>query len=184
MNHPAHLLRLFTQAPKAFWRFDIDFSLDAAVRMAEFAQTAGIQGRFYVMATSSFYNPFSLPGIRALHQIKAHGHRLGMHVDERYGNETPGDLSPAFTAVIRATELFEAIPGPRLVEPSLVSFHMPTPAVLWRNFVAFDNAYAREWEGRYLSDARREWGPDKEALVTNTTQINLHPEHWFGWDSP
>jgi hypothetical protein len=59
-----YLLRLMTGAPKAFWRFDCDMSLNAAARMARFAQVAGLRAIFFVMAVGEFYNPFA-PSSRA-----------------------------------------------------------------------------------------------------------------------
>lgn len=171
-----HLLSLFTRAPRAHWRFDVDFSLDAAVRMAEFAETAGVKGTFYILGTGSAYNPFSLAGVRAIEQIAAHGHRVGMHVDERDGPN-------AYVAAGRARDLF-ARRFDGVMDVRLVSFHMPTEHVLWRDFVLLESAYASRWKGHYVSDSRREWDADKEArLVANGgegIQCNLHPAHWFG----
>lgn len=163
------LLRLLTSAPKAFWRFDIDISLDAAARMARFAQVAGVRGTFYVMATSEFYNPFSGPGANAISAIHQAGHRLGAHVDYRNGSVE--------RLVHRDRAMLEAFfPG---VFSDAVSFHMPPKAVLWRDYEAFDSAYAARWEGRYVSDSRREWNAEKETRVTNESQVALHAEHWF-----
>lgn len=168
---PERLLRLFTTAPKAFWRFDVDVSLARAVDMAQLAQIAGIRGVFYVMCRSPFYNPFSSTGLAALEAIHAANQRVGLHIDYR-GGDVLGVVN---------TDQDLARRGARrgLFYTELVSFHMPPPDVLWRDFYGFHNAYGTEWEGRYLSDSRREWGPDKEARVTNDMQIALHAEHWF-----
>lgn len=163
-----HLLRLFTRAPRAFWRFDVDVSLEAAAKMARFAELAGVRGTFYVMARGEFYNPFSRAGAQAISAIHNAGHRLGVHVDYR-----GGDVSGKRERLLLATAY------PLLVDTSLVSYHMPGPEVLWRDFDGFENAYAARWEGRYVSDARREWDADKEARVGDDMQIALHPEHWF-----
>lgn len=162
------LLRLFTKAPKAFWRFDIDLSLERAADMARLAQIAGITGTFYVMCRSPFYNPASRPGLRALREIDAAGQRLGLHVDYR-----EGDVEQAVWEDVKlAMDWLYADPMP-------VSFHMPPATVLWRDFDGFDNAYASRWKGHYVSDSRREWTPEKEARVSDNMQICLHPEHWF-----
>jgi hypothetical protein len=60
-----------------------------------------------------------------------------------------------------------------------VSFTCRRPASSGVTSTEFDNAYASRWEGRYLSDSRRAFGPLKEATVTDDMQINLHAEHWF-----
>jgi hypothetical protein len=162
------LLRLYTTAPGAFWRHDVDVSLEAAAKMARFAQLAGVQATFYVMPRGEFYNPFSRAGEDALQTIHECGHRIGIHVDYRNGG--------VHQAVARDQNLMLSL---RYVNFDLVSFHMPPPEVLWRDFAGFENAYASQWEGRYLSDARREWDDTKEQRVSDDMQIALHPEHWF-----
>ncbi len=166
-----HLLRLFTSAPGAFWRHDIDVSLSAAAKMARFAKLAGVQCTFYLMARSEFYNPFSDEGEDAVAEIIEAGHRIGLHVDYRSGSVTE--------AVDRDRLLMIAGGYSDVVDPLLVSFHMPPRRVLWSDFPGFTNAYASEWEGRYVSDSRRQWTEEKTALVGDGMQINLHAEHWF-----
>lgn len=165
-----HLLNLFTKAPAAFWRFDVDVSLEAAAKMGRFAQLAGARGTFYIMARGEFYNPFSPAGARAVSAIHNTGHGLGLHVDYR-----AGDVNDT---VARDTALLDrAYPG--LFDLAAVSFHMPPPEVLWHDFYGFVNAYGSQWEGRYVSDSRREWNAAKDAQVNDDMQIALHSEHWF-----
>lgn len=162
------LLDLFTSAPNAFWRHDVDISLQAAVRMARFAQVAGVKSTFYLNPRSDFYNLFSREAQRAIFTIRSAGHRIGLHCD----------LAPHICGVewmverdlklLRADGLvLGAVPG--------VSFHMPDDRVLWRDFTGFESAYASKWEGRYVSDSRRR---PITVEVTDDMQVNLHPEHW------
>jgi hypothetical protein len=181
------LLSLLTKAPNAFWRFDVDVSLEAAAKMARFAQMAGVRGTFYVMLRGEFYNPFSRQGQRAVSELVGAGHRVGLHVDyRRYRGPTPPAFwSPAvITESVHQTVRHEKqlLNGSRLIsliDPASVSFHMPTSDVLWTDFSEFDSAYAPEWKGRYVSDSRREWSDEKEAQITDQHQVCLHPEHWF-----
>lgn len=167
---PERLLRLFTSAPNAFWRSDVDVSLSAAEMMARFAQVAGVRFTFYLMPRSDFYNLFSREGQNAVDAIVWAGHHLGVHVDYRSGSVTE--------SVRRDRELVETdFPG---VFSDAVSFHIPPARVLWADFSGFESAYGSKWEGRYLSDSRGAFGPEKEAHVSDDMQINLHPEHWFG----
>lgn len=173
---PARLLRLYVSAPFAFWRHDVDVSLEAAARMARFARLAGRRCTFAVMARSEFYNPFSAVGERALFEIADAGHRLVPHVDCRDGD--------ARECVDADAALWHAA-FPNLFDLGFVVFHMPSQDVLWRDFTSFgfDHAHAPEWEGRYVSDSRREWTPEKEALLERDggagMQVALHPEHWL-----
>jgi hypothetical protein len=166
------LLLLYTKAPQALWRHDVDVSLDAAARMARFAQLAGVKTTFCVMARGEFYNPFYGAGERALTEIVDAGQRICMHVDYR------GDGDPR-VAVERDWALWTlAYPG--LIDDSFLAFHMPPLNVIWKDFEGFDHAHSSQWEGCYVSDSRREWSIEKEARVVNGMQIALHPEYWFG----
>jgi len=163
------LMRLFCTAPNAFWRHDVDVSLSAAAGMARFAELAGVKATFYLWPRSPYYNLFSLDGHRTIDTILEHGHQLGTHVDYRTGNVRD--------TVQRDRDLLEAA-YPDLFTDH-VSFHMPPDRVLWADYPGFDSAYGSKWEGRYLADSRREFGPEKEALITDDHQVNLHPEHWL-----
>jgi hypothetical protein len=172
MTSRERLLRLFTQAPNAFWRFDVDLSLERALDMAQVCEIAGIRGTFYVMLRSPFYNLFSPEGRMVLERLEEYGQNVGLHVDHR---------EPACPKQqVREDQLLALHGGLYPVNPRLVSFHMPPPGVMWRDFVAFENAYASRWRDRYLSDSRHEWSPEKESAVSDSMQVNLHPEHWFG----
>jgi hypothetical protein len=162
------LLRLFTKAPGAYWRHDVDVSLSAAVKMARFAQVAGVQSTFFLNPRCDFYNLFSREGEQAKRAILDAGHRIGLHCDYRNGSIEE--------AVRRDWNLMSA---DEPLDTDAVSFHMPPTCVLWVDFDWFDSAYASKWQDRYLSDSRREFGPGKENLISDDLQICLHPEHWF-----
>ena len=165
------LLRLLTGAPKAFWRCDVDLSLSAAVKMARFMQVAGVSATFYLNPRCDFYNLFSREGEATVDAIKDAGHRLGLHCDYR-GKGYVDVFVDADLALIGAMYPSETF-------ARRVSFHMPPETVLWRDFHWFENAYASEWEGRYVSDSRGVFTAEQEARVSDDMQINLHPEHWF-----
>lgn len=158
------LLALFASAPAAFWRHDVDLDLDAAVKMARFAQVAGVCSTFYLNPRADFYNLFSRQGADTIAAIREAGHHIGLHCDYRGGDVADcvgGDL---------------ALLGMAGVVTRKVSFHMPPGDVLWRDFDTFENAYAARWQGRYLADSR---GRELERPPTNEDQINLHPEWYF-----
>lgn len=160
------LLALFTQAPDAFWRHDVDVSLAAARKMAEMAQIGGVVSTFYLNPRSSFYNLFSGEGRATVRHILAAGHRVGVHVDP---------IGDPEESALNDLQLVSSWYG-EITFGRRVSFHMPNSLVLWRDFGHFENAYASKWEGRYLADSR---GKPLNGNVTNDMQINLHPEHWF-----
>lgn len=163
------LLELFRAAPEAFWRHDVDIDLFAAVKMARFAQVAGISSTFYLNPRSDFYNLFSWQGKVAIDAIRDAGHDIGLHCDYREGSVRARVLDDLAL-------LSHPCGGLGLPFGSKVSFHMPSDEVLWRDFDFCDNAYASKWKGHYLADSR---GRDLPRSPTNEDQINLHPEWWF-----
>jgi hypothetical protein len=168
------LLRLYVSAPDAFWRHDVDLSLEAAVKMARFAQMAGVKCTFAIMARNEFYNPFSFAGRDALAAISGAGHRLIPHVHYLPGVHGGNPGAAVYPEVALWRTAYD-----HLVDTNLVSFHMPPRRVIWKDFDGFLHCHSSEWEGRYVSDSRREWTAQKEARVANDMQIALHPEHWF-----
>lgn len=173
------LLRLYTEAPQAFWRHDVDVSLEAAVKMARFAELAGVKTTFAIMARGEFYNPFSHVGRGQLNEIRDCGHRLIPHVHYR------ADGSASIYESVEEDLSLWAHECPGMFDLSLVCFHMPPRVVLWQRYSgqgdhpAFEHAHGPQWLGKYISDSRREWTEEKEAQVGNDMQIALHPEHWF-----
>ena len=155
------LLRLLGSVPDAFWRFDVDVSLEAARRMGELVQTAGVKATFCVMLRSQLYNPFSGDGRHVVEELRSRGHRVAPHCLALA--HVPQDLA-----------LFDLV-FPRR-EPPFVSFHMTGPGVLWRDFPGFDHGHASRWKNHYLSDSRGEplsRGPSPQD------QVALHAEWWM-----
>jgi hypothetical protein len=152
---PERLLLLYTRAPGAAWRHDVDVSLTAASRMARFAQLSGAQCTFAVMARSEFYNPFSAEGEQALREIREAGHTLVPHVHFKQ------DGSDSIYETVDADRSLWENAYTGWFNLNFVSFHMPPRDLLWRDFNGFDHAHASRWRGKYLSDSRREWTPEK-----------------------
>lgn len=172
------LLSLFTSRPDAFWRHDVDVSMDAARMMARFAQLAGVSSTFYIMPRAEFYNPFSSEGAFLIEHIVKCGHRLGVHCDFR---GTTDKNSPAIAASIAAYGDWRLLDNayPDVFEEK-VSFHMPPPEILWVDLPGpMENAYGVRWKDRYLSDSRGILGNEDVLALEGPVQVNLHPEHWF-----
>lgn len=137
-----------------FVRHDVDVSLNAAYRMAEWEQAQGIRSTFYLMATSPFYtwqDALNLAG-----DLRQLGHEIGLHIDARLTTVPPVYGLP-------------------------FSYHCPTPDLLWRDAPAAKNAYALTWKGRYYSDSRGcfRFGDPENHPGPWPIQVNLHSEHWF-----
>lgn len=76
---------LFTDYPTAdrfiYLRHDVDRSLEKALAMARFENTLGIKSTYFVRVHSRYYNCFSFPGLKALREIMAMGHEIGLHTE-------------------------------------------------------------------------------------------------------
>lgn len=152
---------LLKRFPGAFWRHDVDFSLEAALKMAHFEAERGVRATYYLflgLNECPFYS--HLDAMRAERELIELGHSIGLHVDERKLYPEWRDLFP-----LRGK----------------VSFHCPTQEVLWRDFETFENAYASTWRNRYYSDSGGKFrlGDPEDYTGPLPPQVNLHAEWWF-----
>jgi hypothetical protein len=84
----------FDQPPapgRIFLRHDVDLTLDAALVMANLETALGITSTYLLMTESLFYNLASPEGRRAIDELRALEHRVGLHavypravIDERF----------------------------------------------------------------------------------------------------
>lgn len=156
------LRSLLESAPAGtFFRHDVDVSLPAALAMAELEAELGVSATYYLMTTSLFYTP--VEAIVAARELFRLGHRFGIHLD------------------LDETDLRDLLDGSWAGVP--VSFHHPPQYVLWRDFDGlFENAFAKRWQGRYLSDSRGVFlhgDPEDRFAEPGPWQLCLHPEWWF-----
>lgn len=144
-----------------FWRHDVDLSLSAALKMAEFEAERGISAHYYlfIQGESPLYSVSEAANCSI--QLRKLGHTVGQHVDER-------DLPTNFRPHSLCRE---------------ISFHCPTEKVLWKKIPGISSAYEPQWMGRYFadSDGSFKYGDPEPYLqsVPHPVQINLHPEWWF-----
>lgn len=64
-----------------YLRHDVDFSLDHAVRMADWEHTNGFHSTFYILMHSEHYNPLSAKNMFKIKYIHGLGHEIGWHID-------------------------------------------------------------------------------------------------------
>lgn len=143
---------------RAFVRHDIDVSLDCALQMARWESRREIHATYYLMSTSPFYTATEASELAPV--LQSLGHQVGFHWDPRQ-------------------------PFPRsyrqLDGTMLVSFHCPDEHLLWRDYAAFDSAYAARWKNSYYADSRGRFthGDPEDHKGPWPVQVNLHPEWWF-----
>jgi hypothetical protein len=164
-------------------RHDVDFSLAAAVAMAEQEAALGLAATYFVLLRTEFYNPMSGPGLEALRRLRALGHAVGLHFDAALY----GDAEDLDAAAGRECGLLETVLG---AEVPLVSLHRPGASglVTTARLGGRLNAYGRRYcaPDRYCSDSRGRWAhghPFAHAAIRagRALQLLIHP---FWWQAP
>lgn len=172
-DRPATAERVF------YLRHDVDVSPLMARAMGRSAAAAGVAASFFFLVNGETYDVFSEQTREIIRELRAAGHAVGLHIDQRVFGDTD-------EGVATTVAWFD-----RFVEPidHVVSFHRPDPAVLGRSYPSVVNAYAPEFfgAGRYFSDSRRNaafWVPLTEALAAGVPQLQLllHPCWWYAVD--
>lgn len=166
----------------AVWRHDVDFSPQAAVKIAIIEAERGVAATYYFNLRSSFYNLFESKTMLAVSAIAAMGHEIGLHFDgSAHSVDSVQRLEVALTA---ESDTFASLLGLRLRS---FSFHNPGPLV--RDFQApmyagLVNAYGSSvMNGRaYCSDSNGVWRYDdlQTFLMKDYERICVltHPGWW------
>ena len=168
------------ERPFILLRHDVDFSLDAALRMARVEADLGVPSTYLVLP-HAHYNPFGPPGFAQLREIVALGHRLGLHYDLGFYASNGLD---ATETIRREAAVLEGRFGTRV---SLVAEHNPGRATrpdgleLGPLQDAYSPAFTREI--KYLSDSCQFWregcfcgflDPERHPRL----QVLVHPIWW------
>lgn len=150
-------------------RHDVDLSLEAAVRMAEFEHEHGIASTYFVMSQSIFYNLAAPAAREAVDRIRLLGHRIGHH--PLYPDPDP---AVAFSC-----------------DP-VMAWHNPEPAYMASPVPGWTNAMEQRWTGplggedpppNYRSDSNHQWrhGSPRESIAIGAfewLQLLIHPVLW------
>ncbi len=141
-------------------RHDVDFSLAAAVQMAELEAAHGASATYFLMTRSVFYNLASHEGDAALQRLRELGHRVGLHAVYPHI-----DIDDRFDPVL--------------------AWHNPDPEFMNAPLDGLVNVMAPPWFDRahYRSDSNQHWrsGDPTAALAARELewlQLLTHPEIW------
>jgi hypothetical protein len=164
-------------------RHDVDMSLPKAVEMSKQEKSIcdGGKATYFVLLSTEFYNLASLQSRKNVDKIIANGGQIGLHFDEtQYEIRTKEEM---VHYVLHETELLSKI----LDYPiKTVSMHRPSKLFLESDmeFPGICNSYAGCFfkDMKYVSDSRRRWREDVDAIVAGGQyeRINLltHPV-WY-----
>lgn len=163
-------------------RHDVDLDLKAAVAVAQVEAAAGFTATYFVLMTSSMYNPFSVEATKLIRHLRELGHSIGLHYDASL--LALGQVSDHRKLVItHAKRLEEVSNGP------VRSFSAHRPATngisLPDRIGELHNAYAPVFSKiiEYSSDSGGWWRygrfVDSPAFSEGkSVQLLLHPIWW------
>lgn len=164
-------------------RHDLDMSLAAGVEIAERETELGVATDYFILMRSELYNPGSGHGRKALRQLMALGHRVGLHFDPALYEDDDAVLETGCAEECAALEELLGVPV------RMVSFHRPRPRLrgLTRQFAGRPHAYEPRFfrDIGYCSNSRGEWGQghplDHPAVhAGRALQLLTHPIWWTG----
>jgi hypothetical protein len=165
------------------WRHDIDFSPQAAVKLAQREADAGVAATYFVWLHSDFYNLLERDVTDCVRTLARLGHDVGLHFDIDYAGVTEESaLAPALT---RERRILEDV----LEQPiSAFSFHNPdarTRAYGRSEYDGLLNAAADVFysDVAFCSDSNGYWRDRRlEDVLTAASdarlQVLTHPEMW------
>lgn len=143
-----------------FLRHDVDLSLEAARELSAVERERGARATYFLMTTSIFYNLASPEGEATLKQLRADGHRVGLHAE------------------------YPALGLDHRFDPVL-AWHNPDPAWMSAPVEGVVNVMSVPWFApeAYRSDSNQHWrsGCPHEELAAGAfpwLQLLTHPEIW------
>lgn len=165
------------------WRHDVDFSVQAALKLAHIEKEVGVKATYFVDFHSSFYNLLEHAASEDLRKIIGLGHQVGLHFDSRYAHvDTESSLVDHLG---REKKLLEEIVGEKV---RVFSFHWPSPftmGCLGHEYAGMINVYSGYFRNRvgYCSDSNGYWRHQKleDVLAARTDdrlQVLTHPAWW------
>jgi hypothetical protein len=162
-------------------RHDIDFSPDAALRMAEFESRLGVRASYFLLLSSSFYNLLSAEYCAVPRQLIGLGHEVGLHYDLAcYDVISPGR---PLDVLLNQADALSQLCGERVKS---IAMHNPSVygADVFQNVRQFINAYDPRYtrEIAYFSDSCGAWRNETAATLQGDLpshfQLLIHPIFW------
>lgn len=165
--------------PGVLLRHDVDYSPEAARRMARIEADAGVRGTYFVLTTSPFYNVLDPAVSSLLHDVADLGHEIGLHFDSHaYFGDEPG-----------TTELRQRIEEDKEIMQTVfpditdtIAFHNPPDWSLNQSFPGTHHTYEPRFfdDISYYADSLGRWRdkPPLQEQGSEPVQVLLHPGLW------
>lgn len=161
------------KAKTVILRHDIDTSIDKALEFARLEAEEGVDATYFVLLSTDFYNVNSAQNISKLKEMQKMGARIGLHFDEtKYAAKTAEEM---VSYILREKKIMETILE---IPIKAVSMHRPSQWTLQQNLsiTGMINSYSEEFfkNFKYVSDSRRHWREDVEAVIESDKFDRLH----------
>jgi hypothetical protein len=168
-------------------RHDVDYSPEAALRIASLEAARGLRASYFLLLGSDYYNLLSGQHAGFPRSLVALGHEVGLHYDVRLLRAFPRE---SWAGLLRGqAALLGELSGAPVVS---VAMHQPglhglEPPSTQGFLDAYEDRFFREIE--YVSDSCRAWRDRGWAMVsggpvTPRLQLVLHPVNWGARDAP
>jgi hypothetical protein len=162
-------------------RHDIDFSPDAALRMAELEADMGIKATYFLLFSSPYYNLLGSEYIRFPKRLNELGHEVALHYDvavlEALESEDPHAI------VSQQSGILSRLAGSEIIS---IAMHNPSSSgvdpIRETGFInAYDHKYTKDIS--YFSDSCGAWRDEFVEHLENDNfpmqmQLLIHPIFW------
>lgn len=160
-------------------RHDIDYSLEAALKIAEIEHNLDVKSTYFILFHAETYNPFSPSSTNIINKILKFGHRLGFHYDMAYLLQLKSNPSDIIKQELQVLE------NHFNTSIEVVSAHNPSvnESLMIKLPSTVVDAYSEEFtkKRKYLSDSVQSW---REGCFCGYLknhegmQILTHPIWW------
>ena len=161
-------------------RHDIDFSIELALKVAKIESQIGLRSTFFVRFDAKYYNPFFIPHLEMLHEIKSMGHELGLHYSVYPGST---GLDPTEHVMTQKNTLEHLLNAPvesgAPHEPSRTIQNSKNPLADLFKVDAYSDQLMSQF--KYISDSGGRWreGNPMNWLEEKNLYVLIHPFWWF-----
>ena len=178
----ADLVKGEPSLPFAILRHDIDYSIDAALAMAEQEAARGVRATYFLLLNGSYYNLLEPTYVRAPARLVELGHDVGLHYDVRSLYQFP--MERWIPLIDLQAEVVGALSG---VPVTSIAMHQPglNGRDPLRGRTQYLNAYDDRFflEMTYLSDSARAWRDETWRVLDvgplpARLQFLIHPINW------
>jgi len=169
------------------WRHDVDISLHRARRLAEIEHAEGLCSTYFIWLHSPYYSVLEREVGILLKKVEGLGHRLGLHFDVAYYQDTIGEQEVLEERIVGEKRLLSDLVG---CEVESISYHNSSnvPAALVSGceivggMVNARSQRIRETFG-YCSDSNGYWRSRRLRTVLEEGQderlhVLTHPVWW------